>query len=380
MPRHYHTIVLGLGAMGSAAAFHLAKRRLAVLGLEQFDIPNDLGSSHGQSRLIRLAYYEHPDYVPLLRRAYELWRNLESEMNQVFLHITGGLYLAASSHELITGSLASAKQHHIPHELLSANAIKRRFPQFQLRKEFVALYERHAGFLQVEKAVLAHANAARRHGADLHTREAALEWSAANGKVSVRTAKDTYTADHLLLTAGPWMGQMMPALARKLTVTRQVMMWFQCKNPQQFQIGEFPSWCMATEAKGLVYGPPILPEDSSPPGLKVAHHYPGQGTSPETVERLALPADAHVVRNILLSRLPDANGPLLAHKVCLYTNSPDQHFIIDQHPDYPNVHFAAGFSGHGFKFASVIGEVLADLSAKGSTEHPIQFLRLERFP
>jgi sarcosine oxidase len=262
--------------------------------------------------------------------------------------------------------------------MLSAKDIKTRFPQFQLRNNFVAFYERHAGFLQPEKAITAHANAARKHGATLHANEAALEWSSADNRVTVRTAKQTYTADHLLITAGPWTSQLLPFLQPAITVTRQTMHWFQPRNPEQFQVGKFPVWCMATEAKGLVYGPPILPDDANPPGLKVSHHYPGEVTTPDTVIRTPLPGDAHVVRNILLSRLPDANGPLVAQRVCLYSNSPDQHFLIDHHPDHQNVHLAAGFSGHGFKFASVIGEILADLAAKGKTDHPIEFLRLNR--
>jgi sarcosine oxidase len=385
MSTHYHTIILGAGAMGSAAAAHLQRRLSArgkgekVLALEQFDIPNTLGSSHGQSRLIRLAYYEHPDYVPLLRRAYELWRELETLTGIKLLHITGGLYLGPPDHELITGSLASAREHTLEHDVLSASALQARFPQFHLPAGHTAVFETQAGFLLPEKAVAAHALLALQHGADLRAHESALEWSATDGGVTVRTAQEIYTAQHLVITAGPWTARLLPFLANKITVTRQPLLWFWPKTPAAFSVGNFPCWCASSENyPGLLYGPPMLPDDPAPLGLKISHHTPGAVSNPDTVNRSLLPTDVPLVRDVIAQLLPDANGPLLTHKICLYSNSPDQHFLIDHHPQHKNVTFAAGFSGHGFKFSAVIGELLADLALTGATRHPISFLRMQR--
>jgi sarcosine oxidase len=382
MAGDYHTIILGLGAMGSAAAAHLARRLEPggdkVLGLEQFDVPHALGSSHGQSRLIRLAYYEHPNYVPLLRRAYVLWRQLEAHTGVRVLHVTGGLYLGPPDHELIAGSLRSAREHHLAHEILTPDAIRERYPQFHPTAGFRAFFEPDAGFLLPEKAVAAHASLALRHGAELHAHEPALDWSATRDSVTVRTAHHTYRARNLIITAGPWTGGLLPFLAPGIQVTRQPMLWFWPKEPEAFMPGRFPCWCAATDEGGLVYGPPMLPDDPAPLGLKVSHHFPGRSTEPDAVTRTLLPGDLDVPRSMLASLLPSANGPLLAHRVCLYSNSPDRHFLIDHHPHHKNVLLAAGFSGHGFKFAAVVGEILSDLAAAGHTEHPMDFLRLSR--
>jgi sarcosine oxidase len=382
MNADFHTIVLGLGAMGSAAAAQLA-RRLAprgerVLGLEQFDVPHAMGSSHGQSRLIRLAYYEHPDYVPLLRRAYALWRELEKETGCRLLHVTGGLYLGRADHELIAGSLASARRHGLAHELLTAPEVQRRFPQFHPAADHVGFFEPDAGFLLPEKAVAAHASMALRHGAELRAHEAAVDWAATPSGVTVRTAHHTYQARQLIITAGPWAGRMLPFIAEKIRVTRQVMLWFWPKQPEAFILGQFPCWCAASEAGGLVYGPPMLPEEPAPLGLKVSHHFPGVEADADAVVRAMLPGDADVARAMLAAHIPSAAGPILSHKVCLYSNSPDHHFVIDHHPHHRNVWLATGFSGHGFKFAPVIGEILADLAVDGRTGHPVEFLRLAR--
>jgi sarcosine oxidase len=384
MARDFHTIILGLGAMGTAAAAHLARRlhRLGqgdrVLGLEQFDIPHARGSSHGQSRLIRLAYYELPDYVPLLRRSYTLWRELQAAVDTPLLHLTGGLYLGPESHELIAGSLRSAQQHELPHELLTRAALKRRYPQFELPPGFTAFFEPDAGFLQPEKAVAAHALLALRHGAELHAHEPALEWTADDHEISVRTPLASYRARRLVITAGPWTARAVPFLAGSIRVTRQPMVWFWPHDPDAFLLGRFPCWCAAADEGGLVYGPPMLPGDLSPLGLKVSHHFPARTADPDHVELDFLPGDSDVPRAMLQRLLPLADGPVMGHRVCLYSNSPDHHFLIDQHPHHAAVTIAAGFSGHGFKFAPVIGEILADLALDGQTRHPIDFLRLHR--
>jgi sarcosine oxidase len=374
MASAYHTIILGVGAMGAAAAAHLARRGLRVLGLEQFDIPNALGSSHGQSRLIRLAYYEHPHYVPLLRRAYALWRELEGLSGTRLLHVTGGLYLAPPGHELVEGSLRSAAEHSLPIERLTAAMVRSRFPVFTPPADWEAVLEPDAGFLLPEKAVAAHAAVALRHGAELRTREPAVGWSADEHGVAVRTARGTYTAERLIVTAGAWTGHVLPELAPRLRVTRQPIVWVWPRDPAAFALGRFPCWCAASPAGGLVYGPPMLADEPAPLGLKVAHHFPGRETSPDAVDRGVLPGDVDAMRETLAALLPAADGPVLSHRVCLYTNSPDHHFVVGRHPGHANVLVAGGFSGHGFKFAPVIGEALADLAAGGGTELPVAFL------
>ena len=355
-----------------------------MLGLEQFEIPHTRGSSHGESRLIRLAYYEHPDYVPLLKRAYALWRELERETAAALLHVTGGVYLAPAGHELVEGSLRSAKTHGLPHELWTPAELRRRYPQFELPADHAVFYEPEAGFLLPESAVTAHAELARRHGADLHTQEPALDWKAVTGGLEVRTEKGVYRGRNLVITAGAWCGGLLPILQDKIRVTRQVMLWFAPRQPEAFELARFPCWCAASPRGGLVYGPPMLPAGAGkagskkPRGLKVSHHFPGIQTTTDTVHRDPLPGDEDAVREILRTHLPAADGEPVRHCVCLYSNSPDQHFVIDRYPAHANVFFAAGFSGHGFKFSSVIGEILADLATQGRTAHPIDFLCLSR--
>ncbi|MDB5171412.1 MAG: Sarcosine oxidase [Phycisphaerales bacterium] len=373
---HYDVIVAGVGAMGAATCYELARRGTRVLGLEQFDIPHHLGSSTGFSRMIRMAYYEHPDYVPLLRRAYELWDDLESASGQKLLHITGGLYMGPPDGGVVSGSLASARQHGLPHELLDRSQIAERFPQFQLPGDWAALYEPRAGFLLPEKVIAAYADLALHAGAEIHGREPVLDWQAGAKGITVRTPRGEYAASHLVFTGGAWTSSLLRDLGIELKVTRQVMGWVWPREPERFSLGHFPVWAIDNPAGGLDYGFPLHPEN---PGLKIAHHAPGQPADPNNVIRDPLPADEQTFRPALRQYLPTADGPLLSLRTCLYTNSPDHHFIIDRHPRHERVTIACGFSGHGFKFASVVGEVLADLATSGKTELPIGFLGLRRF-
>lgn len=375
MPGSFDVIVVGVGAMGSSACYQLARRGLSVLGLDRFDIPNALGSSHGQSRMIRLAYYEHPDYVPLLKRAYELWDELESISGEKLLHITGGIYIGPENGELVGGSLRAARQHGLDHELLDHDELRRRFPQFHVPGEWVGLHEPRAGFLRPERVVAAYAQAALRAGAELHGREAVVEWGADAHGVTVQTTRSVYRADHLIFCGGPWSAQLLRDLQVPLVVTRQVMGWVWPKEPELFGLGRLPVWAIDRQDGTLHYG---FPMSSDVPGFKVAHHAKGRATEPDLVMRDPLPGDEETFRPVLRQMIPAADGPLLSLKVCLYTNSPDQHFIIDRHPQVERVTLACGFSGHGFKFASVVGEVLADLATNGRTALPARFLSMGR--
>jgi sarcosine oxidase len=371
----FDVIVVGVGAMGSSACFELARRGVRVLGIERFDIPHALGSSHGQSRMIRMAYYEHPDYVPLLRRAYERWHELEQISGQKLLYLTGGVYIGPETGELVGGSLRSAREHGLSHELLDTAELRRRYPQFQVPQDWVALHEPNAGFLLPERVIATYAAAALRVGAQLHGRERVMEWKADERGVLVRTDRADYRADHLIFCGGPWASALIGDLGVKLTVTRQVLAWVWPRQPGQFALGRLPVWAIDHLDGTLHYGFPMM-EDV--PGFKVAHHGPGTATDADQVARDPQPGDEDTFRPVLREMIPAADGPLLSMKVCLYTNSPDGHFIIDRHPHHPRSTIACGFSGHGFKFASVVGEILADFAMEGSTKLPAQFLQLSR--
>lgn len=372
----FDVIVVGIGAMGSSACLHLARRGARVLGLEQFDIPHALGSSHGASRMIRMAYYEHPDYVPLLRRAYQLWDELEAISGQKLLYRTGGLYMGPPNGEIIGGATRSAREHRLPHELLDRSEIGRRFPQFQIPESWVGLFEPEAGFLTPERVIAAYAQEAMKSTAELHGRETVMEWSADSQGVRLRTQRAEYHAAHLIFCGGPWSGRLLYDLGVELTVTRQVLGWVWPQEPKAFALGRFPVWATDCLDGTIHYGFPMMDDM---PGFKVAHHGPGPVTDPDRVARDPQPGDEETFRPVLRQTIPLADGPLLSMKVCLYTNSPDGHFIIDHHPLHKRVTLACGFSGHGFKFASVIGEILADLALNGSTKLPAQFLKLDRF-
>ena len=376
MSPKFDAIVVGIGAMGSSACYHLARRGAAVLGLERFDIPHALGSSHGQSRMIRLAYYEHPDYVPLLRRAYELWHALETISGQKLLYLTGGLYIGEPEGELVGGSLRAAREHGLEHELLGPRELALRFPQLTIPDGCVGMLEPQAGFLLPERVVAAYAEAALRSGAELHGREAVVNWSSDAAGVTVVTTRGEYRAKHLVFCGGPWSGTLLRDLGVELTITRQVLAWVWPKEPDRFALGTLPVWAIDRGDGTLHYGFPMMQDV---PGFKVAHHGRGPVTDPDKVIRDVLPGDEQTFRPILRQMIPAANGPLLSMRVCLYTNSPDSHFIIDRHPRHDRVTIACGFSGHGFKFASVVGEILADLALQGRTELPAQFLGLARF-
>lgn len=376
--RHFDVIVAGVGTMGAAACCHLAKRGLSVLGLEQFDIPHQRGSHHGHSRMIRQSYFEHPDYVPLLERAYDLWDELESESGLEVIEITGGLYLGPPEATILGGSRLAAERHGLPHERLDRAALAERFPVFRLPDHFEGFYEERAGYVVPERAMEAHAALARNNGAVLKERERLVEWKSEGEGVRVRTENGEYTSDRLVLTAGAWTSRILDSLAIDLVTTRQLLAWFQPQETLSFERARFPCWFIETESPHGHYGFPLQAEQA---GVKIALHRPGEPIDPDELPAFdAVPSEeeAASLRETLERFLPDAAGPLLATRACLYTNSPDGHFLIDQHPDVPAVTLACGFSGHGFKFATVMGEILADLASSGKTEHAIDFLRLNR--
>jgi sarcosine oxidase len=372
----FDVIVVGVGAMGASACYHLARRGVRVLGLERFDVPNARGSSHGYSRMTRMAYYEHPDYVPLLKRSWTLWRELEDECQQEILTAIGGLYMGGPGGELVMRSLQSARDHQLPHEQLDAAEVRRRYPQFHIPDDFVALHETSAGFLRPERAISALADRAMRRGAEIHAHEPVVEWNTEASGITVRTPRQTYRADRLVFCGGAWSAKLVRDLGVSLIVTRQPLGWVQPKRPELFDLGRLPVWAIDHGDGSLHYGFPIIPDV---PGFKLAHHAPMTPTDPDAVDRDPRPEDEQTFRPVLARYLPDADGPLLAIRICLYTNSPDGHFILDRHPLHERVFVACGFSGHGFKFASVVGQELALATETGSFSPELQFLGLGRF-
>lgn len=378
MAQTFDAIVIGLGGAGSAAACHLAARGKRVLGLEQFTPAHDRGSSHGSSRIIRQAYHENPAYVPLALRSYELWEQLERDTETQLLTITGGLFIGARDSDVVQGSLRSAQHHNLAHELLDAKEIQRRFPALRPGADDWAVFEEKAGFLRPEAAVAAHLGLAARHGAELHFEEPISDWTvAASGTVRVTTAKATYEADHLVIAPGAWASGLLK-MPLPLHVRRHVMAWFDPPDGiSQFRAGRFPIYIWQINADVTFYGFPATDCDHC--GVKAALHSGGDICTPEIIERKIQKRDIDEIRNQLAVCIPALNGKLLHAATCMYTLTPDEHFVVSQHPDYSQVTIACGFSGHGFKFTPVLGEALADLATEGHTKYPIDFLSAQRF-
>lgn len=373
MDTNYDVIVIGLGAMGSSATYHLAQRGARVLGLDAHPRGHTLGSSHGKSRIIREAYFEAPDYVPLVQRAYALWRELEAESGRSLLTITGGLNLGRPESAMVSGALASARTHGLPYELLTPAEVHARFAGFKLPDDFVGVFEPNAGFLDPEACVAAHLDLGARHGATVHHEEPVLRWSATPTGVRVETARASYIAGGLVIAAGPWANELLADLALPLEIQRVVNVHFAPRQPDLFDSPGSPVFLIEAP-EGDYYGFPNLPGQ----GVKIGRHDAGERCTARTVRRTVDPEEIDALRDVLDRYLPGAAGEVIATLTCMYTNTPDRHFILDSYPGQPRVAYGAGFSGHGFKFSSVIGEILADLATNGSTALPIAFLSADR--
>lgn len=373
--KHYNTIVVGVGGMGSAACYELSRRGQSVLGIEQFDIPHDQGSSHGYTRIIRLAYYEHPSYVMLLRRAYELWADIERVAGERLLYKVGSIDAGPADSWVFKGSFGSAVAMGIDHEVLTGIELAQRFPGYRFPQDILALYQKDGGFLTPERAVVAYVNAAMAHGAEIHGRETVLGWEPRGDGVRVVTDRATYEADSLVFTAGSWNSRLMPWLAELATPERQVLIWMQPERPEHFRLENFPVFnCLVDE--GRFYGFPVF----GVPGFKFGkyHHLEEHG-EPEMLRREPTREDEELLREFAARYFPTATGPTMTLKTCMFTNAPDGHFIVDLHPEFPQVSFASACSGHGYKFASVIGEILADLAERRACRHDLSLFALARF-
>lgn len=375
---HYDAIILGCGGVGSAALYQLARRGLRVLGIDRFPPAHDRGSSHGSTRIIRQAYFEHPNYVPLLLMAYELWRRLEEEWGRRLFTQTGLLQVGPSDGEVVPGVLSSAQQHVLPVESLNADEAMARFPGFRIPKQLAAVFEPKAGSLAVEECVRAHLAGAVAAGAELRCGAAVELWevepeAVTPGLVRVRVGKETISAARLIVTAGPWAASLLADLNVELTIERRVQHWYASSSEYAVTAG-CPAYLFELP-DGIFYGFPSF--DAR--GVKVAEHTGADPVAdPLTLDRKLRASDGPRVEGFLQAHLPGVSANRTAYDVCMYTMSPDQHFLVDRHPRFPQVVFAAGLSGHGFKFTSVLGRALAELAMDGGTTLPIDFLSLRR--
>ncbi len=377
-------VVVGLGAVGSAALLSLARRGVRCVGVDRFVPPHDRGSSHGLSRIIRLCYFEHPDYVPLLRESYRLWEALQAGSSVPVLRITGGLYVGSTEDPFVRGSLASARAHGLEHELLDSAAMGARFPQFTLRAGEVGFFEPTGGVLFPEQAVAENLRQAAAMGAEVVTGDAVEGWRAGHNSVEVWTAHRTLRGGAMILSAGAWMASMMPELTGTLRVTRQVLAWFRTTGDARLFAPSMPVWVVGQPDGSGYYGFPMFHADdpwTGQPmggrGFKLAHHKEGDAADPDHVNRVVRPAEVAALAEFLSDRIPTATRPdaeVLDTRVCLYTNTPDHHFLVDLHRQHRNVVVVSACSGHGFKLSPAIGRAVADLATEGTTDLPIAFL------
>lgn len=382
----YDVIVIGTGGVGSAALYHLAKRGVKVLGLDRFPPGHDRGSSHGRTRIIRQAYFEHPGYVPLLQSAYKLWQELSKISGKSLYHETGVLYMGPPSRTIVKRVIHTAHINELQVTELSGDQCKQQFPGFNIPDEWKTAFEPQAGYLDVEDCVLAHLVAAQKHGATLQAGVSVLGWSPRNNSVRVITDAGVFEAGKLIIAAGPWANSMLSDLGIRFDVLRAPVFWYPIHDERLRADRGCP--CYLFDIEGYPYGIPQV--DAW--GFKVAEHGGArekkQVADPLTVSRELEFADQNRAERFLSQYIPGISRPFLHHGVCMYTMSPLEedldgyemnNFVVDLHPRYPQVSFAAGLSGHGFKFTCVLGEILADLALDGRTAHPINFLNCRRF-
>lgn len=366
--------VVGLGAAGSAALLALARRGISAIGLDQFSPPHALGSTHGRSRIIREAYYESPVYVPLVQAAYEVWARIERDAGRPLLQITGGVMIGAPDGVLVQGALRSAREHGLRHELLDAAELRRRLPMFAIPDGAAGVWEFRAGILDPEACVTSCLELAERAGAIVQRNTGVTGWTRQGDGIRIATTAGPLDCGRLILAAGPWIGSLCEELALPLTVERQVMAWFTPSPRAPFRAEVLPVFIWEWEDEQTFYG---IPDQGQ--GFKVAGHHDGSTTTADTVERQVLPSDVDALRGLLRRFIPAADGPPSDAVTCLYTNTPDHHFILGAHPLEPRVVLASPCSGHGFKFASAVGEVLADLVIEGHSSFDLAPFTPARF-
>jgi sarcosine oxidase len=376
MADHYDVIVVGVGGMGSTACWQLTRRGQRVLGLERFGVPHRFGSSHGVTRVIRLAYYESPAYVPLLRRAYALWHDTETALGETLLITTGSLDAGPEGSARVNASLRTCVDHDLAHQILTGTEVNARFPGHRLPEDFRAVFQPDGGIVLSERAIVGHVTMAQAAGAEIRAHEEVQEWSPlAGGGVRVVTDRGQYDAGRLVLTAGAWIGDLLPAAQPFAVPERQVVGWFQPLQPSNFLPETFPVTLLFVE-EGFYYALPIY----GVPGVKIGrYHHRDETGHADALSREPEAEDEALLRRGLSRYLSGADGPVMSLQTCMFTNTPDEHFIIDRLPEHPDVIVASPCSGHGYKFASVIGEIVADLATDKQSAFDLTMFRLSRF-
>jgi sarcosine oxidase len=372
--RTFDTIVVGLGAMGGAAACQLARRGGRVLGLDRFRPPHGQGSSAGRTRIIREAYFEHPAYVPLVRRAYDAWRALERDARRELLRTTGGLMIGPASGPIVAGALRSAREHGLAHEQLDAASLARRWPVLRPDAHHVGVFEPRAGVLFPEACVAAHLEGAVRAGAELRFDEPARGWDAHGDSLRVHTGRGTYEAGALVLAPGAWLPELRNGIALPLAIRRQTVFWLASREPAAVRPDRLPIFIWEHDPGRFIYGFPDFGD-----GFKLARHGEGEPTDADRARRTADASEAAELLALAERYMPPAAGPVREASACLYSCTPDAHFVIDAHPAHPRAIVASICSGHGFKFASAMGEVLADLATATRPRFDLKMFRLDRF-
>lgn len=371
----HDVIVVGLGAMGSAALYHLARQNVRVLGIERFEPGHERGSSHGRTRIIRHGYFEHPSYVPLVRRAATMWRELEQQSGQSLMTVTGIAEIGKPDSTLINGTLAASREHQLAHEVLSARELMKRYPAFRIPQDFVAVLQPDGGFVQAEAGIRVHLRLAAAAGAGIRTGERVIAIEQTGNGVRVKTERSTFEAGSVIVSAGAWTKSLLPDLDLPLRVTRQVLLWVRPSQPDLFRPGWFPVFMIESE-DGIHYGFPLHADD----GLKIAkHHHAGEIVDPDGYDRTISSADEASIVTPIHRFLPASAGPVVSAKTCIYTMAPDEDFVIDRAPDHERIVIASPCSGHGFKFAPAIGLALAELALNGRTSFDLSRFRIDRF-
>lgn len=371
----YDAIVVGVGGMGSATVYQLARRGLDVLGIEQFGLGHGRGSSHGETRIVRRAIYEGTEYVPMADRAYELWRELEARWDEQLLYETGSIAAGPAGSDRIRGAERACSEHGIEYETLDAAEAAERFPGYRLPSDYAAVHQADGGYVTPERCILAHASEALDEGATIRAHETVREWTASESGVVVETDRDRYEAEQLVLTAGAWTRELLDELRGRAQPERLVMGWFRPSDPGRFSPDRFPVFSISDDRSAGCYGFPI----HDVPGFKIGSYSLGEPADPDDGPAEPDRRDEALLRELAERHFHDPAASTLRLESCMLTRSPDDDFVLDTHPDHANVAVGAGFSGSGFKFSSVVGEVLAELAVDGTTRHDVRPFEIDRF-
>lgn len=376
--KSFDVAVLGVGAMGSAACLQLARAGQRVLGIERFSIPNTRGSSHGATRILRLGLHESAKYVPLVLRAVELWDEIGEQSGYELFHRIGSLDISLPDAPIFKGSLAACLKCDIAHEVLDARTIRSRYPALNVSDDMQAVHQPGSGFVLPEASITAQVNLAMASGAQIHGHEQVLGWEKTGGHFTIKTDRATYEAGQIVLTTGAWIGKMMSESGVPVTAERNVLGWFApSRNAANFQPEKLPVWILDSPNTGHFYGFPI----HGIPGFKLGRlrELPSPEVDPDLPRRSPDREDEEEMRAFLRENFPDADGPILSMETCFFENTPDRDPVIDHLPGEEGFWVLGGFSGHGFKYASAVGEVAKDLVLGNSSRFDLTPFQLSRF-